>query len=75
MSEFYRGVRIKVPKGTVITGTFPNGTRVSRRDAYVVIDHIKPWPSDSPTSVVWAGHQDYWNEASVEDVEITEAKP
>ena len=78
-------IKVRIPKGTVITGSFPGPAKVAGR-TYVV--EIQPHhlyagylPNDDwdrrhglgvAASVSWTGAGGYWHEADWEDVEVIE---
>lgn len=76
-------MRVRIPKGTTITGTFPGAARTAGTsftvdvfDIYVGYVARDAWDGrhmvGKPTSVVWVGSGGYWHYADFEDVEIVE---
>lgn len=72
-----RGDRVKIPKGTMINGTFPESTKVASRTYTVTITRAASgYPGEGervpgrPAEVTWVGGGNYWHNASIADVEI-----
>lgn len=73
------GIKVRVPKGTEITGTFPKGRRVAGRP--YIVDAFRLSPGYLPrnawdirngvgrvASVTFVGSGGYWCEVAAEDV-------
>jgi len=74
-----RGDRVRIPKGTVITGTFPEGIKEAKRSYTVTAFSFDPayggdpsYPSIPPRTakVCWVGAGGYWCYAELADVEV-----
>jgi hypothetical protein len=70
-----RGSKVRIPKGTVITGTFPEGIKEAQR-TYTVRVHAfdKGYPESVISEgrvdrVCWVGTGGYWHYADASDVE------
>lgn len=71
----------RIPKGTVIRGTFPDSPKVAGRTYTVEVFRMDagylprdPWDVrhnvGSVATVTWVGGAGYWHEAAREDVEV-----
>ncbi len=70
-----RGTKVRIPKGTVITGTFPDRIKEAGR-TYTVTAHAfdKGYPESvigegREDRVCWVGAGGYWHYAAASDVE------
>lgn len=73
-----RGARVLIPKGTSITGTFPQRKKIAGRSYQVTIFSVTDgWretgfaPGQKP-SITWVGEGGYWHDCDAADVEVVE---
>lgn len=70
------GVRCRIPKGTVITGTFKEGIKEAKTTYVVTLFTIDegyeggPFGPGREAMVCWAGSGGYWHYAPLSDVEV-----
>ena len=67
-----KGTKVRIPKGTVIWGTFKEGTKEAGRNQTVTVFDSTPkgYEQYGEPYIVWPGTGGYWHNARVEDVEI-----
>jgi hypothetical protein len=76
----HQGMRVRIPSGTVITGTFEGGEKLAERTYTITViaadegyeatnDHFGNTPATAPR-VCWAGSGGFWHYADAEAVEI-----
>lgn len=79
------GVKARIPKGTIISGTFPGDDKVAGRTYVVDVRRVSsgylPDAYDIGkgrngriATITWVGSGDYWHDAPLEDVEIIEGR-
>lgn len=70
-----QGSKVRIPKGTVIVGTFPESIKEAQRTYVVTLKAFdKGWPESHMADgredrVCWAGTGGYWHYAAASDVE------
>ena len=79
-----KGEKVRIPKGTIITGTFPEGTKEAGRSYVVTVFDVDPaYPAvlthsgselypGREAQVTWPGTGGYWHHARVSDIEFIE---
>lgn len=79
-----KGRKVRIPKGTVITGTFPERRKVAGRTYTVTAHHFdrgytgdthippesKHYIGPRPPRLCWVGAGGYWHYADFADVEV-----